>query len=290
MVNWSIAQQPSAFDRAFQGGFQQGEYIRQRQEQTAQRNALAGYATNPNEQTFNALAQAAPEYAIQVRGQRDQQAQEARAQQMRQQAAQGDPQALAELAGVDLNAWRGLNSDQQRRLGETATVLGNVAMQIGTLPEEQRAAAWDAQVDQLSQRFPEIASERGQYSPENLAATINEAGMFQQFYQSQQPDYMAIPEGGTLVNTRDPAAISQFGQGQQSPAQQPVARNIGDATYYQNPSTGEWFDNPQEAAGTQMNAPQMTVTPQELDALVRRYGPQEVQRRLDSGIVAVRGN
>lgn len=36
--------------------------------------------------------------------------------------------------------------------------------------------------------------------------------------------------------------------------------------------------------------PQMTVTPRELDALVRRFGPAEVQARIDSGIVAVRNN
>jgi hypothetical protein len=82
MVNWSLAQQPNAFERERQSAFQQAEYQRQRGEQTAQRNALAGYATNPNDQTFNALAQAAPEYAIQVRGQRDQQAQEQQVQQL----------------------------------------------------------------------------------------------------------------------------------------------------------------------------------------------------------------
>lgn len=40
--------------------------------------------------------------------------------------------------------------------------------------------------------------------------------------------------------------------------------------------------------GTQ--APQMIVTPIELDALVRRFGPDEVQARIDAGIVAVRNN
>lgn len=36
--------------------------------------------------------------------------------------------------------------------------------------------------------------------------------------------------------------------------------------------------------------PQMVVTPMELNALVQKFGPDEVQRRLDSGIVAVREN
>lgn len=36
--------------------------------------------------------------------------------------------------------------------------------------------------------------------------------------------------------------------------------------------------------------PQMVVTPMELNALVQRFGPDEVQRRIDSGIVAVREN
>jgi hypothetical protein len=36
------------------------------------------------------------------------------------------------------------------------------------------------------------------------------------------------------------------------------------------------------------SAPQMVVSPMELNALVQRYGPDEVQRRIDSGVVAVR--
>lgn len=36
--------------------------------------------------------------------------------------------------------------------------------------------------------------------------------------------------------------------------------------------------------------PQMVVSPMELNALVQRFGPDEVQRRLDSGIVQVRNN
>lgn len=38
----------------------------------------------------------------------------------------------------------------------------------------------------------------------------------------------------------------------------------------------------------QYSQPQMTVTTRELDALVRQYGPNEVQRRIDSGQVAIR--
>ena len=40
--------------------------------------------------------------------------------------------------------------------------------------------------------------------------------------------------------------------------------------------------------GGQATTPQMTVTPIELDALVRKFGPQRVQADLDSGILAVR--
>lgn len=41
-------------------------------------------------------------------------------------------------------------------------------------------------------------------------------------------------------------------------------------------------------AARQYSKPQMTVTTRELDALVRQYGANEVQRRVDSGQVAIR--
>jgi hypothetical protein len=104
-------------------------------------------------------------------------------------------------------------------------MVGEMAQYIGTLPEAARATAWDQQVSRLAQRHPELQGYVGQYSPENLQAAIAEAGAFGEFYSRSQPDYMAIPEGGTLVNTRDPQAIQQFGgsapQNQQS-AQRPA--------------------------------------------------------------------
>lgn len=67
MVNWSIAQQPGAFERSFQSGLQMGEFVRQRREQTQERNALADYARNPGEQSLNALANFRPDIVIQER-------------------------------------------------------------------------------------------------------------------------------------------------------------------------------------------------------------------------------
>lgn len=74
-VDWRIAQEPSAFDRARDDGIRTGEMIRQRrqeeaalEQQKAQHNALAAYAVSPSDRTFNALAMIAPQIAMQERG------------------------------------------------------------------------------------------------------------------------------------------------------------------------------------------------------------------------------
>lgn len=253
-VNWGALNQPGAFERAFDSGFQLAEHGRQRREQTEQRNALSAYAVDPNDQNFNALAQHLPEYAIQVRGQRDTAAREARLQELRGAAAGGDPQAMQQLAGADTDLWRGLSDDQRERMGQIADVASNAAQMVLNLRPEQQQGAWSQQMQILSQRYPELAEYGGQYSPEFLQSTIAEAGDFHQFNQSQQPSYMAIPEGGTLVNTRNPQAVQQFGNGQAPQEQQQSAPPV-----------------------------QMRITPREYQALVQRYGPEQVAQRIGQG-------
>lgn len=58
-TNWGLLQIPD-----IGGAFRQGQEARR---QSDARNALAAYATNPNEQSLNALAPIAPEFVIQQR-------------------------------------------------------------------------------------------------------------------------------------------------------------------------------------------------------------------------------
>jgi hypothetical protein len=197
---------------------------------------------------------------------------------------------LQQLAAIDPTSYNTLSTQRRQYEQGMVEAASNLAQRVLTLPPEQRASVYQQQIAILGQRFPELAGQ--EYSDELMQSTIAEAGQWQTFNSSQQPDYMAIPENGTLVNTRDPAAVSQFGQGQPTPAQQPIARAVGGATYYQNPSTGEWFDNPQEAAGTQMSAQAgaQVVTPQQLTEMVRERGPMAVQELMRSGAIVVGNN
>ncbi|MXO72368.1 hypothetical protein [Alteraurantiacibacter buctensis] len=68
-INWSLLNEPNAFERNFEQGRAAAELMRQRRQQEAAQNALASFAMKPNEASFNALAQAAPQYAMQARQQ-----------------------------------------------------------------------------------------------------------------------------------------------------------------------------------------------------------------------------
>jgi hypothetical protein len=68
-INWSLAQQPNVLAMALEG-YEQGKQMRR---DTATRNALGALVQNPNDQAaFGELAQNAPEYAMQFRGQQQQ--------------------------------------------------------------------------------------------------------------------------------------------------------------------------------------------------------------------------
>ena len=69
MADWSLLRVPD-FGATFMQAFEQG---RERKRQDETRNALMAYAQNPSEQGLNALAQYAPEVAIQERGRFQQQ-------------------------------------------------------------------------------------------------------------------------------------------------------------------------------------------------------------------------
>lgn len=228
-------------------------------EQEAQRTAFEqqfpnapayGQETGGVDPAMRRLAERDPQTFMRLQTQQREQAQAQRQTDVRQRAAQGDPAAMAELAGFDLTAFRGLNSDQQAEATREATTLGNAAIDILNRPEEQRGQVFNAYIDQLLPQMPELAQYRNlpadQLEP-ILRSAVARAEMMPRLIDQERPSYQAIPAGGTLVNTRDPAAVASFGQQTDQPAQ-PVSRAVGGATYYQGPD-GTWYDNAQEAMG-----------------------------------------
>jgi hypothetical protein len=183
------------FNALLMGGFQAG---REMKRQEGERNALAGLV-NGDDKALGDLATYNPQMAFQVRSQQDQQ--------------------------------RVAMAKQQRELLEQGKkAVGQAALQIAQLPEGERPAAWDSAIDYLvGQGWDGLQQFRGKYSAQSLMGVISEAGLSNELRTATQPSYQVIPEGGTLVNTRDPAAVQQFGAPQQSssapsggPRKQPV--------------------------------------------------------------------
>ena len=139
---------------------------------------------------------------------------EAQAQALQQKAAAGDPAALAQLSGIDLDAWSKIGTAERAATKERVSYIGNAALAISRLPPQQQAQAWDAAAQQGAQLYPELAQQVGKFSPQGLQAALANANMISKFIDVTEPKYQVIPEGGSMVNTNDPAAIKQFQQSQ----------------------------------------------------------------------------
>lgn len=210
--NWGLlAQNQNQTMNALSQGFQIGQAIKGEREAKERQNALSAYVTNPEaEGAFAGLAQAAPEIAMRERGRMDQQQQQQRQADMQARAAQGDEEALAQLAGVDLNAWAKLDDRTRSQAEEQMKVLGNASLDILNRPPEQRPQVFDAYIAQLSSQFPSLAQYQGQYSEEMLRGVVAQAGAMEKLMASQRPRYQVLPEGATLVDTSNPQAVQDY--------------------------------------------------------------------------------
>jgi len=222
----------------------------QRAQQAKTQQAFHNYLRDPNDQNAAEIARHDPQLGYRVMQDQQQRAEAARKQQMEAQqvdlqrrAAAGDKGALAQLAGIDLNAWDKLNDNDKQTAKEQAEYVGQAALAVSQLPEEQQPAAWDQYASYGAQRFPDLAQQVGKYSPQALQGAIAASNGVKTFLDLEKPDYMAIPEGGTLVNTRDPAAIAQFGGQPEAAAPQSSPQVTG----ILRKATAEQFITPEEA-------------------------------------------
>jgi len=204
------------FQNALALGLQVGDMARQRKE----RNALSAYAKDPNEANFGAVADVRPDIAIPMQQQRAQQQAEgeaeARLADLRTRALGGDDQALTELATANFDQWKGVNAEVKSKMAADSEILGNAAIQLISTPYEQRPGqivAYAQQFPQFAEQIQEIAYLPQAQQDEALRAVVAQAKMVGKLIEIERPSYQAIPEGGTLVNTRDPGAVQQFQQG-----------------------------------------------------------------------------
>lgn len=207
---------PNAIGQAFQSAFEAGQEKRKEHELNG---VLSAYAVNPDDPGAVAkVAKYDPKLAISI-GQ-DQQSRKAAAQKqqsmahqqdVQRRAATGDAGALAELAGIDLDAWKTLGEVDRKAVKDRVDYIGQAALQIKTLPPEQRGAAWDAAIEQAVQNgHPDLAQYKGHYSEQALDGAIYSAGLVDNLHRLTEPKYMAPPQGSALVNVRDPASIKQY--------------------------------------------------------------------------------
>lgn len=151
-------------------------------------------------------------------------AKEQQANDLRVKASQGDPAALQQLVGIDFDSWKTLKDDQKSQIKDQTEYTGQAALRISQLPPQEQAAAWDQAIDQGVQNgYTGLADYRGKFSPQALKGAIDNAGLVEKFISLAEPKYMAIPEGGTLVNTRSPQAVGAFGVSPSPQTTQPAA-------------------------------------------------------------------
>lgn len=244
-------QNPNNAAAAFQQSYNQA---RQQKQQEAQQTAFSNYATDQSQENLNALAPHNPQYVIQQK-QAQQQHQAQQQQQeyerdIRVRAAQGEPEAIAAMAGFDWNAFQGMGAQDRAKTKEVNEYLGQASLAISQLPEAQRSQAWDQYVQQGVQLgYQSLAQHQGKYSPQGLNSIIAQSGQVKQLLDLSAPKYQSIPEGGTLVNTRDPQAVNQFQQESSAP-------DVGavDGGYRFRGGDPSNKDNWEQVGGTSSNA------------------------------------
>lgn len=131
---------------------------------------------------------------------------------LRQKAAQGDPQALQQLIGIDFDAWKAFDSNKKKLIEEQTKYTGQEALRISQLPQGQQAAEWDHAIEQgVKLGYTGLGDHKGKFSPQALNAAISNAGLVEKFISLAEPKYQVVPGDADLVNTRDPAALAKFG-------------------------------------------------------------------------------
>lgn len=197
MANWGLLQ-PVDIGGAFNRGMELGVQFRR---EKAIDDAFRTMAQNPNAPVSNDLLQNAPQMAYQVSQQQRAAQQQAQQRQTRIDAVSGNPQAVAQLAGDDFEAYKALSKEQRDEAQRAWDVIGQVALAAQT-PE-----LWDNYVDQLG---PAFASYKGRF--DMRMGVIAQAKQMKEYLAQIKPDYQAIPYDADLVNVKDPAAIAEFGR------------------------------------------------------------------------------
>jgi len=217
-------------------GFALGQNIKAQREEKEYRNALSQYDPN-NPDTIKPIAQVDPRLGFELNEQHRQSQAAAVDDDVARRAVGGDPKAMQELFVRDPDLWTKLDKNQQDQTKAATSIMGQAAMQIGRLPEEQRAAAWATAVQQAEASGIDIPAYAETYSPAALNNVVARAGIMEKYIQQFEPNYRVIPEGGVLVDTNNPQAVGQFGGSSQFQEGQTASAPDGRRIVFRN---GNW--------------------------------------------------
>lgn len=227
MSMFNALMDPREVGMAFQQGY---DAQQQRNDQQNAKNAMRNFAMNPDDP--NALAQIGqfdPRLMVQVQNaQRQARMDDFQMQQYQAKAEEaGREQKQAQLGQI-ARLFQGVTPENYANRVSIAQQMG---VDISGVPE-QFDPEWTARQGEIFSFLagqPEALSAAGKQAQDMglQPGTPEFKRAVSQIIEFGMPKYQVVPEGGTLVNTRDPSAVQQFAQGQPSagPAEGSTATN-----------------------------------------------------------------
>jgi hypothetical protein len=218
-INWGMARPVDAGNALLQG-FQQGQAMRR---EADTQSALGAYASNPSMETANALIGVDPRLGMQARTQQIGMDQAAQLRSTTAAAVRGEPGAMDQLAGLDIDTWAKLDGRTKEKVKQATGFMGQAIMQISQVPEAQRAQAWATYVQQAEASGLDIPTQYERYSPEAMNAAAAEAGTMEKLLDQAEPDWRVVPQGGYIENVNPLSRSTPIATGPTSAAPQPGA-------------------------------------------------------------------
>lgn len=243
-VNWGLGLSPDVGGGAF-AAFQKGQEQRRADDG---RNALTSYATNPNDETLNALAPHQPEFVMAQKQNQQKQAQEQEEQRMIGDAlANPDPairaQARQKLAYTNSRMYMQLGENEKKAVDEHMKPIGQLAFNLLQLPDDQIDGATDQAIGNLKAQGYDVSGfKRTGNTRQDLKSVLAATGQLDEWEKFAKPTYTPVGEQG-LAGFQYGKPIQQNGQpqnfAQQAPAG-PPPQAIEDLR--RNPNSAAQFD------------------------------------------------